>query len=63
MPNDTYREEQVKPGVRRLVQQPQEKEQGGERTAMQALLKQLEPGPTRTLLAKLLKHLEIIEEE
>ena len=65
MPNDTYREEQVKPGVRRLVQQPKQpnEQEQSERRAMQAWLAQVEPGPTRTLLALILKRMGPGKEE
>ena len=62
MPNDTYIEEKIKPGVRRLALQPNEQEQS-ERRAMQAWLAQVEPGPTRTLLALILKRMGPGKEE
>ena len=64
MPNDTYIEERIKPGVRRLtVPQPNDEQEQSERKMMQAWLAQLEPGPTRTLLALILKRMGLGKEE
>jgi hypothetical protein len=64
MPNDSYIEERIKPGVRRwAAMQTEEPAPDEERKAIQALLKQVAPGPTHALLAKLLNHMGLAEEE